>query len=78
MASKKVKVKGIEVELWKASFRLPGMHRVFFPTYVSEETVTEFIEAVYSAVEKQAIESGKKKLIASVAAEAEKILGSCK
>jgi len=78
MPSKKLKVKGIEVELWKASFRLPGMHQVFFPTHVSEDTVKEFIEAVYSAVEKQAIETGKKKLIASMAAEAERILGSCK
>ena len=75
MAAKKFKVKGIEVELWKTSFRLPGMHQVFWPTHVTEETVTEFVEAVYEAVKTQAAVEGKRKVVDDVTARVKELIG---
>ena len=74
MASRKIEVRGIEVSLWKATFQLPGMKQVFWPGSITEETVKELITAIYDAVENQAIESGKRKLVASVAAKTRALL----
>lgn len=75
MSAKKFKVRGIEVSLWEKSFRVEGMHTVFFPPHITEETVTELIEAVYAAVEEQAIRIGNRKVVENISAKVETLLG---
>lgn len=66
MSSKKINVKGITVEMWKASFRVEGMSDVIFPAHITEDNVRAFVEAMYVAIEKKATEEARRKVAREV------------
>jgi len=66
MAERTFKVKGIEVQMWKTSFKIDGMVNVFWPTHITDNDVRELVAAVYDAVEKKAIESANRKVAENV------------
>lgn len=65
-AEKTFKVRGIEVKMWKASFKLDGMSSVLWPTHITEETAKQLIESIYESIEKKAIESANRKVAENV------------
>lgn len=66
MADRTFKIRGIEVEVWKTSFRIEGMSQVWWPTHVSDETIKDFITALYDQIEAKTIKSANRKVAEKV------------
>ena len=66
MADRTFKIRGIEVEVWKTSFRINGMTQIWWPTHISDDTIKEFITALYDQIEAKAIKSANRKVAEKV------------